>query len=146
MPEKHNIYIIIDDQEVNLFLLEKMINNIDDNAMIFKAESGVKGLEIFKDCISNHYNIKAVICDLQMPVMDGEYTVRLMCEYYRRTKGEFINEIPCKFSIFTANDLYVKPSECGNCDTCGKECGIDVFHKPVTKEKAKEMMNYKEPT
>ena len=138
--ENHNIYIIIDDQEVNLFLLNRMIMIEDDNAIVFSCSSGAEGLEKFQECIDKGHDIKAVISDLQMPNMDGEETIRLMCEYYKRIKDKFSNEISCKFSIFTANDQYVKPSGCKGC-RCEKECAVNIEYKPVTKEKTRRMLN-----
>lgn len=136
---KGNIYIIVDDEQVNLMILGKYIEIVDSSAIVFACDNAKDALEKYKSCITNKYEVKAVITDLQMPYTSGEELIKEMCSFEREFTGKDLNDLTCRFSIFTANGLYSKPLPCGECD---KSCGVNVEHKPLDKEKAKRMMNY----
>jgi CheY-like chemotaxis protein len=133
------VYIIIDDMAVNLHILEKMITMIDKDALIFKCKSGQEGIDTFEECLKNKHDLQAVICDLEMPRMDGKECIRGMCGAYNRALGVKIQEMNCKFSIFTANDSYERHVACSGCKN---PCDVSVVHKPIDKTKAKRMMNF----
>ena len=66
--------LAIDDSEINLELLEDMLTSL--GAEVDCALSAAQGLDLIQD--QNRYAFDAVLCDLQMPMMDGfEFTKKL---------------------------------------------------------------------
>jgi len=80
--------LYVDDEYINLELLEI---NLAGNFNVLKAESGLIGLEI----LNIHDDIRVVISDMKMPVMNG-------LEFIRKA-GEKHPSI--KFYIFTGYDI-----------------------------------------
>ena len=70
----HKINIlIVDDVESNLISLEALLESIDENYNIIKANSGSEALEF-----ALNEEIDLIILDIQMPVMDGFEVAELL--------------------------------------------------------------------
>lgn len=70
MNQKPNL-LIVDDHQVNLYLLESMMKRMDVN--LIKATSGLQALEL-----TQNMDLALAILDVRMPVMDGyELAIRL---------------------------------------------------------------------
>eukprot|EP00347_Sterkiella_histriomuscorum_P005611 403355932 len=74
---KVNRILIVDDQPYNLFVLEELLSSIDNNFIIDKALNGEQAIEqvmLLKIQTSTEYDF--IFLDLNMPVMDGQQTMR----------------------------------------------------------------------
>lgn len=89
MRDKHKI-LYVDDEVINLQIFELTFKN---NYNILTAQSGQKGLEI----IAKENDIKVVISDMRMPVMNGLEFIKSAKEIHPSVKfyiltGYDINE------------------------------------------------------
>ena len=65
MTDSNELILLVDDEEINLFLLQKRLGK---DFKIVTALSGIEALEVLQ---KHQSNIKAVISDMMMPGMDG---------------------------------------------------------------------------
>lgn len=87
--------LYVDDELINLKVFEI---NFNKKYEVFIAEHGVKGLELLKQ----HLDIKIVISDMRMPIMNG-------IEFIKKVK-EIDPKIPCY--ILTGFDMNDEIEEC----------------------------------
>lgn len=81
--------LYVDDEPINLMLFEA---NLEKRYHILTAENGTDGLEI----ISRNNDIKVVISDMKMPVMNG-------IEFVKKARKSF--ETVCCYYILTGFDV-----------------------------------------
>lgn len=84
--KENSTLLVIDDEELILEIIEELLEGIIDN--VLTATNGKIGLEI----LESNPDIDCVICDIQMPVMNGAETIKLA-----RSKG-----IETPFIFYTA--------------------------------------------
>jgi len=105
--------LIVDDVEANLISLEALLESIDENYNIIKANSGAEALEV-----TLKQEIDLVILDIQMPDMDG-FEVAQFLKGNKKTK-----EIPIIFltAAFKSEEWIEKGFELG---------AVDYLTKPI---------------
>ena len=105
--------LIVDDVEANLISLEALLETIDENYNIIKANSGAEALEI-----TLNEEIDLIILDIQMPDMDG-FEVAQLLKSNKTTK-----DIPIIFltAAFKSEEWVHKGFELG---------AIDYLTKPI---------------
>ncbi|HWW37845.1 hybrid sensor histidine kinase/response regulator [Pedobacter sp.] len=104
--------LIADDEQVNLFLLEKLL--IDKGCNVRSAENGVEVLEKLKESLPN-----LIILDVNMPIMDGRETLKQL------RKDPTYKEIPVMIATGDAFD----PTTIQAWQELGAK---DVLQKPIT--------------
>ena len=105
--------LIVDDVEANLISLEALLETIDENYNIIKANSGTKALEI-----TLNEKIDLIILDIQMPDMDGFEVAQLL------KSNKITTDIPIIFltAAFKSEEWVHKGFELG---------AIDYLTKPI---------------
>lgn len=64
--------LIIDDDEINNFIIRKRINSLGSSFATKYLLSGESALTYLNDCVTNQRNLpNVVLVDIQMPGMDG---------------------------------------------------------------------------
>jgi len=100
--------LYVDDEPINLMLFEA---NLEKKYQIMTAENGTKGLEI----ISENSDIRVVVSDMKMPVMNGIEFVRRAREmsagisYYILTGFEITAEIQQALDTGLIRRYFKKP-------------------------------------
>ena len=64
--EENNSILVVEDNEVNQFLLEKILLGFEKDFKIYKAMNGLEAIEKFKE-----RSYKIILMDIAMPLMDG---------------------------------------------------------------------------
>lgn len=81
-PTQSRTFLVVEDNKVNMLLLKTILKNLVPNAVIYECENGQDALELFESITPD-----LVFMDIQMPVMNGYETTKIM----RNTlKGEKI--------------------------------------------------------
>ncbi len=78
--ENNFSFLIVDDNEINLIVLKKIIKNLYENSIVEVASTGDKGIEILK---SKKFDL--IYMDLQMPDKDGFETVMEIRKFEKET-------------------------------------------------------------
>jgi len=60
------VILIVEDTEMNIYLIKALLNQIIPGAVIIEATNGEEGVNMYKE-----YNPDIVLLDIQMPVKDG---------------------------------------------------------------------------
>ncbi len=103
--------LVIDDVGFNQVMIERSIRHL--NYAVFKAGSAYEAMDIFKQ----KSNIKAVVCDLMLPGLDG-------IDFYRYLKSNAEFDVP-EFLLVTACEDKARLSE-------ARRTGFfDVLPKPI---------------
>jgi len=63
--------LIIDDQEINVRICQKLISKNSPNSIIYKAYNGLDALKIITQLQQTNNKIDLIISDIQMPLMNG---------------------------------------------------------------------------
>ena len=63
--------LIIDDQEINVKICEKLILKNSSNSIIYKAYNGSEALNLIKRLKKQGVILDLIISDIQMPLMSG---------------------------------------------------------------------------
>lgn len=58
--------LVVDDEETNSSLIKIIIQRVLNNISCFEANSAIDAITILNDC-----HIDLILCDIQMPYMDG---------------------------------------------------------------------------
>ena len=74
------LVLIVDDEELNLFFLREVLS--DYHFEILEATNGKKAVEICKE----NRQIKLILMDMKMPVMDGFEATRIIKSKYPEIK------------------------------------------------------------
>lgn len=106
--------LVVDDCPVNRLLLEQQLNYLGHRASV--AEDGAQGLRRW---LAEPFDV--VICDCNMPGLDGYALARAMRLHERRKR-----QVPCQLLGFTANAL---PGERRRCLAAGMD---DCLFKPLS--------------
>lgn len=81
--------LIIDDDEINNFIIRKRINSLGSSFATKYLLSGESALSYLQDCVTSQRNLpNVVLVDIQMPGMDG---FEFLEEFEKRFK-EQLNE------------------------------------------------------
>ncbi|UZR97893.1 response regulator [Chondrinema litorale] len=66
-------YLIIEDDEVNVMITEKMIEMVDDSYTSIVKRNGLEAIDFLIEFIlnKNTTNLRFIVLDLMMPMMDG---------------------------------------------------------------------------
>ena len=136
--QNYNLYVIVDDQEVNRWLLEKFISREDPSAIVLSCSSGEDAIIRVSDALGSNYTISAIIMDLQMPGMDGDIALMEICKRYREITGRSTREDNVECTIFTANTEFKRKQECPNNKECLGCYGVE--YKPATRNKVLRML------
>jgi CheY-like chemotaxis protein len=111
--------LVAEDVEINYTLIQILLSQIN-----IKSLWAVNGEEAVKLC-KNHPEIRLVLMDIRMPVMDGYEATRLIKEYNKN--------IP-----IIAQTAYVSQEDQEKC----REAGCDDFiPKPIYLDKLKEVLS-----
>ena len=130
-----NVYLIIDDEEDNLYLLEIFLKAEDPDCEIISCNDGFSAVETFEALHKEGKLITHIICDYRMPNKTGLQTIRELCETSKKYIGKDLSECCIKVRIFTSDIKIPLDNEMLN------SCGIRVFHKPLNKSKLLQMIS-----
>lgn len=83
--------LIVDDREENLYVLQELINGLDNDVEVVQALSGMEALHI----LAEDSDFCLILMDVQMPDLDGFQTTGLIkrCKHTRDTPVIFITAI-----------------------------------------------------
>lgn len=114
--------LIVEDNELNMYLAKLIINNIDDKIKILEARDGLEAVDICKE----NNEIDLILMDIQMPKMDGiEATTEIRKLEDYRSKP------------IVALSAGIIDSEKNKCF----EAGMNLFiSKPINQEDLKELI------
>ncbi|MEA3315509.1 MAG: hybrid sensor histidine kinase/response regulator [Campylobacterota bacterium] len=115
--------LIVDDIEANLISLEALLDSLDNNYNIIKANSGTKALEL-----TLSLKIDLIILDIQMPDIDG-FEVAGLLKSNKKTK-----DIPIIFltAAFKSNEWIEKGFKIGAIDYLTKPIDENQFINRIT--------------
>jgi len=117
--------LIVDDNTFNLLVAEKLMKDFGLN--VKTAIGGHEAIEILRACFARGEDIKAILMDCQMPVMDGYETTRVLKDMMAKNE---IQNIP--IIAWTANNTDEDVKRC-------YESGmVDYLPKPTSKEAVAE--------
>ncbi len=115
------IILIAEDEEINYFYIETLIEDINLNLTLLHARNGKEAVEICKDID----NIDLVLMDIKMPIMNG----------YEATKE--IKKLKPDLKII-AQTSYTMREDIEK----AKDAGCDDFlSKPISEETMTEILN-----
>jgi len=107
--------LIVEDNEINMYLTSTIIKNILPNAEVFEATNGLEGILLFKDKLPD-----LVFMDIQMPEMNGYEVAKAIRDFQDE------NSVP--IIALTAGNVKGEKEKC-------LEAGMDDFIvKPVVEE------------
>lgn len=81
MQDRYTI-LIVEDEEINYFYLETLIEDFEFETKILHAKNGQEGVDL---CKANA-DISLVLMDMRMPVMDGYEATKLIKEFRPKLK------------------------------------------------------------
>ncbi len=119
---KHFSILIVEDNDINMFLASTLVKKYFKNAKLHTAKNGLKALEI-----CHEFDIDIVLMDIQMPIMDGiEATLKI--------RDEIENQIP----IIALTASVVKGDRerylaCGMNDYLSKPISQINFYRTISK-------------
>jgi len=108
--------LIVDDEDSNRLLIKKLLKNTSHT--LLEAPDGYEALAVFAQALKDGYQVRAIIMDFNMPVINGEEAMTQICRYHEFLTGktlkaqDFITAI-----MFTADHNY-KHSCMLNCSNC----------------------------
>lgn len=119
--EKKTKILAVDDNRNNIIALEAVFSGTD--YWLIEAYSGREAMDLLKQ----HHDIALILLDVQMPVLDGYETAKLIKEM------EDCQDIPIIFiTAFYREDPYVRKGyESGAVDYFGKPFDPDLLRKKV---------------
>jgi CheY-like chemotaxis protein len=126
-----NLYLIVDDIPVNLFILKKYINILQPDAIVVEAPNGHDAIEAFEGLMVSKYKITSIIMDYNMPDMNGVEVLEEMDTMYFGHFQKTLEQDDIYRCILTANEVLVHDD-------------IPIHHKPLNKKLAKILMNLKD--
>lgn len=145
--------LIVDDMPTNLKLLKRMVERL--GCSVITATNGFLALNRLigipngdeSDTVFAEKSIDLVLCDIQMPVMDGIECVRQFREWGKNS-GATSNYSVClqvgstyiqRYPLIIAVTAHVSESIVEEC----RQSGFDgILFKPVKKETLSEVLNY----
>lgn len=78
----------VDDCQTNLFIVNKTLQNIFEDATIIDCNDGVEAIERYTDLINSNYELSLIVCDYHMPNLNGKGVLKKMREM--GYKGMFV--------------------------------------------------------
>jgi CheY-like chemotaxis protein len=113
--------INIDDSKLNRKLITRVLEKVCDETNIVECANGLEAVEAYKELTESKYKVDMVLCDYEMPVMDGLET----SERFRKMgyDGPFI--------IITANETIHSKDV---------PLATYVMHKPINKNIIRELL------
>ncbi len=116
--------LIVEDVEMNILLVSRIISKHFPNVQIIEAKNGQEALERMLDIYPD-----LILMDIQMPIMDGYEATRII-----RNKYNHKGNVP--IVALTAHAMMSEEKKCF-------EAGMDAFiTKPVTSDKLIEVVRY----
>ncbi|MGE4556349.1 MAG: diguanylate cyclase [Desulfovibrionaceae bacterium] len=109
--------LIVDDNEINLMLFERLLE--EDGVEVYAVDSGARAVEL-----AESMDFAFILLDVQMPIMDGFETARAI----RRLKGDNPPPIVFATAIHQDEDHVRKGYEAG---------AVDYLFKPVDPQQLK---------
>jgi two-component system chemotaxis response regulator CheY len=115
--------LLVDDSEVSRSQMQRDL--VSKGYKVFEAENGLQGLEVLEE---NFEAIDAVICDVNMPVMDGISMCQKVASDARLSQTPII-------MLSTESDMELKRQ--------GKEAGVKAWMtKPCKGKKMESLLTF----
>ncbi|MEM1136385.1 MAG: response regulator [Bacteroidota bacterium] len=101
----NNTYLIIDDSEIDILVVNRMIEKVYPNLKPVSISDGAKGISYMKNVVSGT-NVKPsfILLDLQMPLMDG-------FEFLNIYEREFFHQLPDVKVIILTSSIHIIDKE-----------------------------------
>jgi CheY-like chemotaxis protein len=116
--------LIVDDQDSNRLLIKKLLKN--SGHTLLEALDGYEALAVFAQAIKDGYQVRAIIMDFNMPVLNGDESMTQICRYHEFLTGKTLRTQDFTIAImFTADHTY-KHACMLNC----LSCPVIVKYKP----------------
>jgi CheY-like chemotaxis protein len=116
--------LIVDDEPTNRVLLKKLLKN--SKHTLLEAENGQEALAVFKKAIEDGYQVRAIIMDFNMPVLDGDQSMTQICRYHEFLTGKTMRNQDFTTAIMFTADKDYKRATCKEC----LGCPVIVKYKP----------------
>lgn len=100
--EKITKILVVEDNELNMVLIKKMIQNMYSNVELIEAKNGKMSIEVFLN-----QNPDLILMDIQMPVMNGYEAA----EEIRNTYSSNVPIIAVSASVFSENEENFKQAK-----------------------------------
>jgi len=121
--------LIVDDDLIVRLVIQKMIHNLDSSVNCLQCDNGATGLAIL-ETLQNATDAIIVLLDINMPVLNGwEFLDSL-----QKTNLSFLNKI--RFYIFTSST-----DESDKIKAQSYSLVEKVYHKPLSKQDIREILN-----
>jgi CheY-like chemotaxis protein len=130
-------FIVIDDSELDGFVIQKVIQHTYKNVSIKTFHNGLGAIEMIREHTGNDRVPAIIFLDLQMPVMDGNKFI----EEFEKLPAEIQNNyVIVILSILSSSRYPVDIFRIGN--YASVNC---VMEKPLTKEKLIKLIEHLKP-
>ncbi len=113
-PIKNSTILIVEDEEINYLYIDILLENIELSLITLHAKHGKEAIEICKE----NTEIKLVLMDLKMPIMNGFEATRLI--------KEFRPDLPIVAQTAYSTNNEKEQASIAGCD--------DFISKPISKE------------
>lgn len=98
---KKNSILLVDDDEVYLFVTEKILNKLSEDIVVNSFTDGEKAIEYVKLCLDENIKLPQVILlDINMPFLDGW---GFLAEF-KKMKSALPNQNVNIFMVTSSND------------------------------------------
>lgn len=72
MPNEPISLLVIDDDDINIFIIKKIVEKTGYNVDMFSKSNGQQAVDYFKECTElNHKYPDLTLIDINMPVLNG---------------------------------------------------------------------------
>nr|WP_321410769.1 response regulator [uncultured Allomuricauda sp.] len=128
---KNPSILLVDDDEVYLFVTKKILNNMSDKLVINTFTDGEQAIEYIDLCLKENVELPEVILlDINMPFLDGW---GFLAEF-KKLKPKLMNESVNIFLVTSSND----PTDMKKAQDFEEITGYIV--KPVFEDKMEEIL------
>ena len=121
--------LIVDDDPIVRFILQKMIHNFDSSVNCYQCDNGEVGLSQL-ETLRNTTDAIVVLLDINMPVLNG---------------WEFLDSLPkINLNSFSKFQLYILTSSTDETDKLKAQSYPVIkkfYHKPLSKQHIEEILD-----
>ena len=116
--------LIVDDEDSNRLLIKKLLKN--SSHTLLEAPDGYEALQVFAQAIKDGYQVRAIIMDYNMPVLNGDEAMIQICHYHKFLTGKTMRYQDFTTAIMFTADHNYKRATCKEC----LSCPVIVKYKP----------------
>jgi two-component system chemotaxis response regulator CheY len=120
MMNKDMVILVIEDNAEAINLLYQDLREVGFTGQVYMAENGSEGLQIVKNNLGKKFEVEFIICDINMPVMNGFEFLQNLNEL------QGVRQLPCL--MLSSRDDYDAITK------CSKFGATNYLLKPWTKQ------------